>query len=73
MDLEKSRELLPPLSTLAKDTNENRWRGARPPFGTISRAWKLHGEGEALRLVIRQLWLWHERATGESCPIEGIR
>lgn len=70
--LSAAMEVIPHGAKLAKDTNENRWRGCLSPFGTISRSWLLHGEGEALKLVARQLWMWHERASGERCPIQGI-
>ena len=72
ISMKAAADIAPPRAHITKDRNENRWRVALKPFGTISRSWQLHGEENALKMVARQLWLWHQSATGEACPVAGI-
>ena len=74
LTLELARSLMPWSALVYRDLPNNRWiayshANGRKMFG---RSWALYGSKEALRLVAKEMWAWHTRATGEPCHLEGL-
>ena len=45
------------------------------PYTRVSAPWRVHGEDEALRVVLRKLWVQWLEFNGRdaaSCPVKGL-
>ena len=68
---EVANAVAPPGSRVLRDAAEGRWR-IRWRTGNLSRAWRLHGYLESLRMCLKAAWLAYSHFSGMPCEIPGI-
>ena len=67
--------MAPPNASMWQDSQFGSWQGHYPPYPRRGRAWRKHGEANALKLVLQYLWmLWlDEQGWGpEQCPVKCV-
>lgn len=69
-----AKTLIPPGTSIWRASSHCAWAGHCPPFARISSSWAM-GEPEAMKDVIRRLWLAYNGKNGldaNTCPFDGL-
>lgn len=65
----------PPGASIWRDRVDGAWCSHFPPFPRLSRSWRKHGECEALRMCLSDVWQKHCMVSGialSDCPLKGL-
>eukprot|EP00975_Prorocentrum_lima_P035976 7568508-Prorocentrum_lima.AAC.1 len=62
----EARTFCPPGGALWCSDADQNWQAHYKPFPRVSRSWKKHGNGEALRLCLEYLWEKYAITQGED-------
>lgn len=75
IEQQDAAKLMPPGGYVWQNRHGECWCSRVPPYRQVSRAWRKHGEAQALRLVMSEAWRQWAAMQGlelSSLPLQGL-